>query len=295
MTPGVFAGWANIVRPGIERLMKPRSFIALLNPLEAFFSLWRCRGLVKQFARQEFLSKYRGSMLGVFWSLILPLLMLAVYTFVFSTVFQNRWATTGAEAPAFSLILFAGLIPFGLFSECITGAPRLILSQPNLVKKVVFPLEVLPVSRALACAVQLLLNSVVLICGVVLFYHVQLTVLALPLVLLPLLLLSIGLMFFIAALGVFVQDVGQIVGVLVSLLIFLTPVFYPSSALPPRVQPFLKLNPLALAVEGFRDLSVLGVWPSMTSMALLWGYGLVAFIFGYAVFVRSKHAFADVV
>jgi lipopolysaccharide transport system permease protein len=183
--------------------------------------------------KRDVAGRYRGSILGLFWSLFNPILMLVIYTFVFSVVFKARWSVDSDSKTEFALMLFAGLMIFNLFAECVNRAPTLVIGNVNYVKKVVFPLEILPwVSLGSALFHFLVSLCVWLVACVVLFGELQVTALLLPVVLFPLLMFILGVAWFIAALGVYLRDVGQIVGVLTSVLMFLSPIFYPLSALP---------------------------------------------------------------
>src|SRR3990172_9983173 len=219
----------------------------------AYFLPLRQRTLMWQFARRDVLARYRGSLLGLGWSFLTPLLMLAVYTFVFRVVFKARWGTGGADDLEFALQVYAGLIVFGLFAEVISRAPRLVLDQPNLVKKVIFPLEILPWIMVLAGLFHLALNLLVLLVAAAITRGgLPLSAFALPLVLASFVPLLLGLGWFLAALGVFIRDVGQIATLAISLLMFLSPVFYPISNLPERWQPWLRANPLTPVIEQVR-------------------------------------------
>lgn len=258
---------------------------------------WHARLLIWQFARREVLGRYRGSVLGLGWSLMTPLLMLAVYTLVFVGVFKARWpgAETGGGVE-FALQIFAGLMVFNWFAEMANRAPRLILEQPNLVKKVVFPLEVLPWVTLLAALFHCLLNVAVLLLATwVVRGSLPVTVLALPLVLAVLVPFVLGLSWLMAALGVFVRDVGQIMGLLVSLFMFLSPVFYSLSSLSVRWQQWMRWNPLTPVIEGVRAVVLQGVWPDW-----LWlggaALGFVLFAWAAAAFFETtRPGFADAV
>jgi len=265
------------------------------GPLAVVDSLWRNRRLVWQLTRREVLGRYRGSLFGLVWSLVNPLLMLGVYTLVFGVVFAARWGGAVQTAGGFALVLFAGLTVFGIFSECLSRAPYLVLANPNYVKKVVFPLECLPwVALGAALFHAAISFAVLLAASLVLRGGLPWTVVLLPLVLLPLLLLSLGVMWLVASLGVYVRDVAQLIGVLVSVLLFLSPVFYPASALPDSLRTVLLLNPLAIVLEGARAVLIWGQvpdWPRLAVCTL--AAGLVAWL-GLLWFDRTRYGFADV-
>lgn len=262
----------------------------------AYFLPLRQRALIWQFARRDVLARYRGSVLGLAWSFLTPLLMLAVYTFVFRVVFKARWGSDQTGEFEFALQVYSGLIVFSLFAEVVSRAPRLIMEQPNLVKKVVFPLEILPWVAVLAGLFHLALNlAVLLVAAAVARGGLPPSIVALPVVLLPFIPLLLGLGWFLAALGVFVRDVGQITSLAVSLLMFLSPVFYPISSLPERWQPWLRANPLTPVIEQVRLVALDGQWPDWPRLALhLAIAGAVAWA-GARWFAATRKGFADVI
>ena len=262
----------------------------------AYFLPLRQRTLIWQFARRDVLARYRGSLLGLGWSFLTPLLMLAVYTFVFRVVFKARWGAGGSDDFEFALQVYAGLIVFGLFSEVVSRAPRLVLEQPNLVKKVVFPLEILPWVAVLAGLFPLALNLAVLLAATALSRGaLPLSIVALPLVLMPFVPLLLGLGWFLAALGVFVRDVGQITSLAVTLLMFLSPVFYPVSSLPERLQPWLLANPLTPVMEQLRRVTLEGLWPDWPQLLLHLVIASAVAWLGARWFTVTRNGFADVI
>jgi lipopolysaccharide transport system permease protein len=268
-----------------------------ISPIAMFASLWRNRQLIIQMTRREVAGRYRGSFLGLAWSFLNPLLMLVVYTFVFSVVFKARWGISGNESKAdFAIILFAGMIVFGLFAENVNRAPGLIVSNVNYVKKVVFPLEILPMISLGAGLFHSLISLVVLLLMQIVVNHfLPWTSLLFPLVLLPLIFASMGVAWFLAALGVYVRDVGQITSVFTTVLMFLSAVFYPVSSLPEEFQIWLQLNPLVLIITESRKVLVLGSlpdWPSL-GIALLAGLSMAAA--GFWSFQKMRKGFADVI
>ena len=270
-------------------------------------ALWRQRELWWQLSQREVQGRYRGSMLGWGWSLITPLLMLAVYTFVFSQIFRARWGDLQQSGPlVFAINLFAGLIVFNLFAETAIQGPGLILSNANLVTKVIFPLEILPAVTVAAALFHALTSLVVLVgfqvtngligtgAASAIGLGIHPTMLWLPLVWLPLVSGCLALGWLLAALGVFLRDLGQVIGVFVNLLMFLSAVFYPLSSLPPQWQPLLQLNPLVLVIEQTRRVAVNG---QLTSLSyLLWGglIGLLACELSFRSFQKARRGFADV-
>ena len=265
-------------------------------------TLWLQRELWWKLSRREVQGRYRGSMLGWGWSFITPLLMLAVYTFVFSQVFQARWGDLGESGPlVFAINLFAGLIVFNVFAETASQSPALILNNANLVTKVVFPLEVLPAVSVAAALFHALTSWIVLV-GFQLIngllagsgLGLPATLFWLPLVWLPLLSGCLALGWILAALGVYLRDLGQVIGVAVNLLMFLSAVFYPLSSLPERWQPLLQLNPLVLVIEQTRRVAVAGQMPSLLYVGGGSLLGLVLCELGFRAFQKARRGFADV-
>jgi lipopolysaccharide transport system permease protein len=265
------------------------------SPKEMIASFWRNRSLILALIKREVIGRYRGSFLGIFWSFFNPLFMLAVFTFVFSVVFKARWGGGSDSKTEFALVLFAGLIVFNLFAECINRAPGLILANVNYVKKVVFPLEILP-WVVLGSA---MFHSVISLCVwltsyAILFGLPHVTALLLPLVFMPLALLVVGLSWMLASLGVYLRDVSQLVGILTTVLMFLSPIFYPVSALPEAYRSYLLLNPLMPAIEQTRNVLF---WGKIPSVAMLGGYFVAATCIawlGFAWFQKTRKGFADV-
>lgn len=265
-------------------------------PQEMVASLWRNRDLVKTLVKREVVGRYRGSFMGILWSFFNPVLMLVVYTFVFSIVFKARWNAGSDSKTEFALVLFAGLIVFNLFAECANRAPGLILANVNYVKKVVFPLEILPwVALGSAMFHAMISLGVWLAAYVLLFGLPHVTALFLPLVFLPLAFFIMGVSWALASLGVYLRDVSQFVGILTTVLMFLSPIFYPVTALPEAYRSFLLLNPLMPAIEQTRNVLF---WGKIPGMAMLGAYFMVALCiawFGFAWFQKTRKGFADVV
>jgi lipopolysaccharide transport system permease protein len=246
--------------------------------------------------RRQVEQRYRGSVLGVLWSFLTPLLQLAVFTFVFAVVFQARWGAVGSTSTLeFAIILFAGLTTFTLFAEVVSGAPALVVSQPNLVKKVVFPLEILPIVALAAALFQAGIAFVVLMALQIGFGSgLHLSALLVPVLILPLCLFTLGLAWFLAALGVYVRDVGQIIPPIVTALMFLTPIFYPTANLPVWLRPYMTYNPLAFSVEEVRNAVVFGTLPDPVLWLLGCAGGLGVAALGYLFFQKTRRGFADV-
>jgi len=265
------------------------------HPLPVFLSLWRFRDLIWQMSKREVISRYRGSTLGLLWSFFHPLFMLTIYTFVFSVVFQARWGKEIHNQAEFALILFAGLIVYSLFAECVNRAPGLVLGNANYVKKVVFPLEILPwIAMGSALFHAAVSIGVLLLFQLALYFSLPWTVLTLPLVLFPLILFTVGISWFLASCGVFLRDVGQTVGLLTTALLFLSPVLYPFSALPESFRHYLLLNPLTFIIEQARDVLLWGKMPHWAGLGLYSLCSLLVAWLGLVWFQKTRKGFADV-
>lgn len=268
-----------------------------LSPVTLARNLWRNRQIITQMTKREVAGRYKGSALGLVWSLFNPILMLVVYTFVFSEIFKARWGGVGGDdsKTQFAVVLFVGIIVLGLFCDVINRAPTLIISNTNFVKKVIFPVETLSVVTVLAALFNSMINVAVLLVALLIFNgFVPWTALLIPFVILPLVVLMLGLSWFLASLGVFIRDVGQTIAIITTVLMFLSPVFYPLDAVPERFRPFILLNPLTFIIEQSRAVLIWGDLPDWQGL-LTYGVAsaVVAFI-GYAWFQKTRKGFADV-
>ncbi|MDD2774370.1 MAG: ABC transporter permease [Gallionella sp.] len=269
----------------------PTSLVALAK------SIVRNRQLILQMIQREVVGRYKGSAMGMAWSFFNPVLMLVVYTFVFSEVFKSRWGEIGGDdsKTQFAVVLFVGMIVLNLFSEVINRAPGLILSNINYVKKVVFPIEILPVVATGAALFHNLISLGVLITAFVLFNgYVHWTIVFIPLVLLPLIIVTLGLAWILASLGVFLRDVGQAIGVITTVLMFLSPVFYPVTAVPERFRPFIMANPLTFIIEQAREVLIWGHLPNWFGLGIYTCAATIVAWAGYAWFQKTRKGFADV-
>jgi len=244
---------------------------------------------------REVLGRYKGSTMGLFWSFLNPLFMLVVYTFVFSVIFKARWGGEQESRTQFAVVLFCGMIVHAFFAEVLNRAPGLILGNVNYVKKVVFPLEILTVISMGAALFHALVSLLVLMVALMLFNGtVPWTAVFAPVVLIPLMILSLGLAWILASLGVFVRDVGQVVGVMTSILMFLSPVFFPISALPEGFQPWMHLNPLTFIIEQERAVLVWGRVPNLMGLSAYTAAAMLVAWGGFAWFQKTRRGFADV-
>jgi len=258
-------------------------------------SLWQNRQLIVQMGRREVVGRYKGSVLGLAWSFFNPVFMLTVYTFVFSEIFKSRWAGASESKTQFAVLLFVGMIVQGLFSEVLNRAPSLIISNVNYVKKVVFPIEILPIVAMGAALFHSLISLTVLLVAFALFNgYLQWTAIFAPLVLLPLIILIVGFAWMLASLGVFLRDVGQTITIITTVLMFLSPVFYPVSAVPERFRVWIMANPLTFIIEQAREVLIWGHMPNWSGLGIYTIAAVLVAWAGFAWFQKTKKGFADV-
>ncbi|MCC5785310.1 MAG: ABC transporter permease [Phycisphaerales bacterium] len=277
---------------------EPTAWSHLLSPLVMFLSLWSHRSLIRQFAARDIRGRTRGTRMGVFWSILGPILQLVVFTIVFSTVLEGRLSGRPDETRIeFAILLFAGLMVFGIFADPLGQAPNLVVGRRNMVKRVVFPLEILSVSSVLAALFYSSLG--LLVAWLIWVIHqgeVHATVLLTPIVLLPGILCVLGLSWILAALGVFVRDLNQVVAMFVQrLLFFATPIFYSLEIVPAQFRIVLYFNPMTPVVDGVRSVAMFGEQPMWWLLNIWLVAGAVLCIVGYALFQRARGGFADVI
>jgi lipopolysaccharide transport system permease protein len=266
-----------------------------IDPIEPIRSAWRFRDLLVQMTRRDASARYRGSAGGLFWVAFHPLLMLGVYTLVFTEVFPTRWASLG-DRGNFALFLFIGLLLHGLLAEVLMRAPTLIVTNPNLVKKVVFPLDLLPVVSLGSTLFHFAIGLAIwLVFNVVQNGLPSPTALWLPLVVAPLALLALGLAWLLASLGVYLRDVTQVVPVIASILLFASPVFYPLNALKGTLRSIALMSPLTVPIEQARRVLIDGLPPQFDVLALYTLAALAVAYFGFVWFQGTRKGFADVV
>lgn len=266
------------------------------SPLEMVSSFWRNKGLICNLVYREVVGRYKGSMLGIFWSLATPVFMLAVYTFVFSGVFKARWISAESSQTDFALILFAGLLIFNVFSECVSRAPSLVLNNVNYVKKIVFPLEILPWVTMGGAIFHLAISLCVWIFAYILLIGMpHWTLLLFPLLLIPFVFLVMGFSWFLASLGVYLRDIEQLIGIFITVLMFLSPIFFPVSALPASYQWVAYCNPLSLPIEMVREILYWGNVPSLSDIIKSYAIGIGVIVFGFAWFQKTRKGFSDVI
>lgn len=267
----------------------------LLHPLAVVYSLTGNWQLIVQFVKREVAGRYKGSFLGLFWSFMTPLLMLSIYTFVFGFVFKSRWRAASSDHIEFAVVMFAGVLAHNLISECLTRAPMLVVGNPNYVKKVVFPLQTLPWIAIGTALFHMLVASIILLVAIFLWQgHIPWTVIYVPVILLPFVVLIAGLVWFLASFGVFMRDLGQVMGIVSSLLMFLAPVFYPLTSVPPSLRSVIMLNPLTFVIDQIRNAAIWGVQIDWIGWLI---YSMIAYAIassGLMWFQKTRKGFADV-
>jgi len=265
-------------------------------PVRAFTDLIKSWNVMRQFLQRDIYTRYQGTFLGLFWSFLSPLLMLAVYLFVFGFIFKSHYGVVENESTFdFALALFCGLNFFNLFAEVVLRSPTIILQYPNFVKKVVFPLEILPVVATGTAVFHCLIAFMPLAIGLIISRHeIPFTLLYLPVFLIPLAFLTCGASWIFAAVGVFFRDIQPVLTAAITILMFMSAIFFPLKAVPVQWQALLNLNPMVHFVVGARSAIVWGIIPDWRSYFFLVMGSLAVFIAGYFVFDRSKSAFADV-
>ena len=272
-------------------------FLKLFNPIPHIKIVVKNHFLLGQLVRRNLESRYKGSLLGTVWSFVQPLMMLSIYTFVFTFVLKSKFGIPLEEekSGAFAIIMFCGMAVFNIFSESVLSCSTIIISNQNLVKKVIFPLELLPIAQVISTLTFGLVWFLLLFIGVVVILHnLSWTMLLLPVMIIPLLLISCGCGFFVASLGVYLRDLPYMIGVFLQMLFFMTPIFYPVKALPEKYRLILYLNPLTEIIEQTRIIFLYGQRPNWRYIAILWVGALLLYHFGYLWFRKTKKGFADV-
>lgn len=258
-------------------------------------SFWKHRALIVQLVKREVIGRYSGSFFGVVWSFINPLLMLTIYTFVFGVVFKSRWRPTSSDPMEFAVVMFAGVMLHSFIAECLTRAPALIVGNVNFVKKVVFPLEIFAWVAVGAALFHMFIAMLILGAAIFIWQgHLLWSLVLVPVLILPFALATVGLVWFISSLGVYLRDIGQLMGIMSSLLIFLAPVFYPLHSVPAGLADYLYLNPITFVLEQVRNAAIWGTSVDWAGWAL---YCVVAYLvawLGFTWFQRMRGGFADV-
>jgi lipopolysaccharide transport system permease protein len=259
------------------------------------WALWHDhRELVQSLVRRDLSNRYKGSMMGLFWAILTPAVQIAIFTLIFAGIFKARFGSQRSEL-GFAVYLFCGMLPWIAFSEAVQRATTSLTENVNLVKRVVFPIEALPLNLVLSALVQQLIGTAILLVAALLLEGtLRLTALLLPVLLIPQLMLTLGLSWLAASLGAFLRDTPQFTQLLLMVWLYLTPIYYPEEMIPPRFQWISQFNPIAPLVRSYRRILLEGQWPDWQGLAFTLTFALVCFIFGYWWFERTKKAFADI-
>jgi len=265
------------------------------TPVAMLGGLLRHRGMLWALVKRDFIGRYKGSMLGVVWSLFNPLLLLVIYTVVFSVAFKAKWGAGEESKVTFAIVLFSGMIIHSFFAECLNRAPSLITSYPNYVKKVVFPLEILTWMALFSALLHFLVSfGVLLVFCLLAGVTVHIGILLTPIILCPLILMILGFSWIFSSLGVYLRDLSQAMGMVTTVALFLAPVFYPIDALPENYRAFLMWNPITLPVIQLRNLMLWGKPLQWDEWAISLAIGIMICQIGYWWFQKSRRGFADV-
>lgn len=266
------------------------------SPIVLLASLVQNKDLMLSLIKREVVGRYRGSMMGLLWSFLTPLFMLSVYTLVFGQIFKTRWPGAQTDSQGeFALTLFAGLIVFNFFAECVNRAPTIICSNVNYVKKVVFPLELLPWVNVGVSVFHMLISLVVWVVVYCFFFGLpHATILIVPFVIFPLVLMTCGMVFILSSVGTYLRDIVQVVGVAVTAMMFLSPIFFPIAALPEIYQKIALINPLTFPIEQLRVLMISGADVNWFMLLIYNVVALLVLILGFVFFQKTRRGFADV-
>lgn len=253
--------------------------------------------LIKTFTIREIQNRYKGSLLGILWALITPILMLLVFSFVFGEIFQAKWpGNTGTNKIDFAINLFIGLSIFWYFADILAKSPTIISSVPNYVKKVIFPLEILPLVTILSTLVYLIINFIIIFITILITSnHISITIISIPLLIVITIPLLLGISLLLSAIGVYAKDIGVIIGVFINLLMFLSPIFYPISAIPEKMIWLFNLNPLTAIIEESRKVLLYNSWPDWNIVFVYTIISLLVYYVGNKIFKITKKGFADVI
>lgn len=251
--------------------------------------------LIMSLARRELLARYKGSALGIVWALLTPVVMIAIFTFIFAGIFGARFGASSSHWD-YAIYLFCGLLPWTMFQEAVLLSSTTIVSHANLVKRVVFPLETLPIAQTLSSLGNQLFGTVALLIAMLLIrQQIPLSIIWLPALLIPQLLLTLGAAWLIASLGVFLRDITQGTTLFMTAWMFLTPIIYPESIVPERYRLFINLNPFTPLIRNYRRVLIEGTTPDWSGLAYFTLFAIISFLFGYWWFARTRKNFADVI
>lgn len=260
--------------------------------------LWELPGrfeLILSLARRELVARYKGSLLGIVWAVVTPVVTIAIFTFIFAGIFGARFGSQGSSWD-YAIYLFCGLLPWTMFQETVQQSATTIVAHSNLVKRVVFPLETLPVAQALSSLGTQMFGTIALtLASLIVHRQLHVTILWLPALIIPQMLAALGAAWLVASLGVFLRDITQGIGLLLMAWMFLTPIIYPESIVPARYRQFIEANPFTALVRSYRRIFLEGVAPDWPSLAYFTVFALILFVFGYWWFARTRKNFADVI
>lgn len=251
--------------------------------------------MILSLTRRELAARFRGSLLGIVWALVNPAVMIAIFTIVFAGIFKARFGNSSSQWD-YALYLFCGLLPWNAFQESLQLSSTTIVAHANLVKRVVFPLETLPVAQTLAAVANQMFGTVALVlAALILRREIHATVVFLPLLVIPQIIATLGAAWLLASLGVFVRDIVQGITLLLMAWMYLTPIIYPESLVPERYRVLVNLNPFTALVRNYRRILLDGSLPDWRGLAYFTGFAIVSFVFGYWWFARTRKNFADVI
>jgi len=260
--------------------------------------LWELPGrfeLVLSLAKRALAARYKGSLLGIVWAVVTPVVTIAIFTFIFAGIFGARFGSRSTQWD-YALYIFCGLLPWTMFQDALQQSATTVVAHANLVKRVVFPLETLPVAQTVSSLGTQMFGTVALLIATIAIRHeLQATVLWLPVLLVPQLLATLGAAWLVASLGVFLRDIAQGLNLLLMAWMFLTPIIYPESMVPEAYRPFIDANPFAALVRSYRRIFLEGTGPDWTGLAFFSIFALLLFVFGYWWFARTRKNFADVI
>ncbi|TGL90223.1 ABC transporter permease [Leptospira congkakensis] len=263
--------------------------------IDLFKSMFKNWNLIIQMTRREILIRYKGSFLGLIWAIVNPMIMLGIYTLIFGVIFRADWGGRMGNNSDFAFTLFVGLTVYQLFSEALIKSPMLIVNNANFVKKVIFPLEILPFVSLLASLFQMFINLLILIGYLVFFKKVFfVSMIFFPIIIIPHILFTLGVSYFFSSISVFIRDANQIVTYIATLVLYVTPIFYPLSAVPEKLRYLTLLNPISYVVEEARNSVVFGLTPQFLPLAVYAVISVIILALGYYFFQRTKPLFADV-
>ncbi len=264
------------------------------HPAQMFLMLWRHHDLIFQLIKRDILMRYRGSFAGVLWLILAPLLMLGLYTLVFSVFMRIQWPGVTNNL-MYSLLIYVGLIILNFFSECMNRSPIMIVNNANFVKKVVFPIEVFPWVIVGTTLFHAMINTLILVAfSFFLLGKINITILLLPFLFVPLILFTLGLSWFLCSAGVYIRDIAHLMAFLLQIVMYLSPVFYSISMLPEMFQKILLLNPLTFIIEQARSLVIFGKFPQWTTLGAFFVISMCVAYIGFLGFQKTKDGFADV-